>query len=226
MRRDATNCFSLNGPVSAGSETSADLRPGLHPWQPLTLFVEATRVLSTAAPVPTGGPSTPTCPDTSLPWSDDCSLGGWSAKMYLHQLLATSTPRWQPSDTERVLLGWTLRRRHAKPASGTTLSDVINPPGTTQTKCFRTAHMVQGLIRRALARGRSLRLLLRTARDTIPVIVTFGSRAGGCESWTATSASALPDFLLNGLLDFLRRHAPGCAGMRCRPRSRNGSDGE
>lgn len=73
--------------------------------------------------------------------------------------------------------------------------------------------MVQGVIRRALARGRSFRLLLRTERDTIPVIVTFGKN-GGCESWTVTSAKPLPDSLRDGLLDYLKRHAPECAGTR------------
>lgn len=68
--------------------------------------------------------------------------------------------------------------------------------------------MVQALIRRALARGRSFRLLLRTAHDTIPVIVTFGKKDEDYASWTATSAKPLPDSLLAGLLDYLKQHAP------------------
>lgn len=32
--------------------------------------------------------SIPTCPDTSLPWSDRAGPDGWSAKMFLHQTIA------------------------------------------------------------------------------------------------------------------------------------------
>jgi hypothetical protein len=74
--------------------------------------------------------------------------------------------------------------------------------------------MVQGLIRRALARGRSLRLLLRTEHDTIPVIVTFGSLKKDCEFWTLKSEKVLPDSLRDGLLDFLKQHAPACMATR------------
>lgn len=177
----------------------------------LTLFVVETPAPSIPAPEAMAPQSTPILPDTSLPWSDDYALGGWSARMFLHQLWSTSTPHWQLSDTERLLSGWTAQRLRGSPDRETSLSDAIKPPGKACASCFRTARMVQALIRRALARGRSLRLLLRTEHDTIPVIVTFGSKREDCESWTLKSAKPLPDSLAAGLLDFLKQHAPSSA---------------
>ena len=159
---------------------------------------------------PSGAASTPTCPDISLPWSADSALAGWSARMYLHQLLSTSTQRWQPSDTEQLLSGWTPQKLRGNPGSATSLSDAIKTPGSACDNSFRTAKMVRGLVRRALARGRSLRVLLRTAHDTIPVIVTF-TNTHDSASWTAKSARPLLASLVDGLLDTLRQHAPECA---------------
>lgn len=165
-----------------------------------------------AEPEATETATAPTCPDTSLPWSEDFALDGWSARMFLHQLLATSRPAWKPSDTDAWLSASTPLRLRASLGSGISLSAVIRSPHeNSREPSFRTAKMVQGLIRRALARGRSLRLLLRTEQDTIPVIVMFGPPGTGCESWSLRSASDLPDCLKDGLLDFLRRHAPACA---------------
>ncbi len=152
----------------------------------------------------------PTSPDTSLPWSEDYALGGWSARMYLHQLSVTSQPAWKHSDTERLLSDWTPLRLRGNLGSGTLLSVAIKPPEKAWFGSFRTANMVRGLIRRALERGRSLRLLLRTEQDTIPVIVMFGSLKEGCGSWTVTSAKPLPDSLRDGLLANLKQHAPEC----------------
>lgn len=153
----------------------------------------------------------PTSPDTSLPWSEDYALGGWSAKMFLHQLLQISTPRLTPSDTERRLSAWTPQRLRGKVGNGISFVDVFNDPGCSSAACLRTPRMVRGLIRRALARGRSLRVLLHTGRDMIPVIVTFGNRTStGCAFWTITSAGCLPDSLQAGLMDFLQQHAPEC----------------
>jgi hypothetical protein len=45
----------------------------------------------------------------------------------------------------------------------------------------------------------------------IPAIVTFGrTKSNDSESWTITSAESLPDFLRDGLMDFLKLHAPEC----------------
>jgi len=64
-----------------------------------------------------------------------------------------------------------------------------------------------------MARGRSLRLLLRTEHDTIPVIVIFGT-ASDCASWTLKSAKPLRDSQRDGLLAFLRQHAPASSETR------------
>lgn len=182
-------------------------------WSQLTLFAVATPAPSIAAPEVTGPQSTPTSPATSSPWSGDCALNGWSARTFLHQLCVTSAPHWTSSDTEALLSDASHLHLRASFASGTTLSDAIKTPGRAQRSCFRTAEMVRGLIRRALARGKSLRLLLRTEQDTIPVIVIFGNQEMGLESWTLRSGKPLPDSLGDGLLDFLKQHAPGCAAM-------------
>jgi len=175
----------------------------------LTLFVEVIPAPHIPGQAQYGEQDIPISPDISLPWLDDCVHNGWSARMFLHQLLTISMPDWQPLDTEQLLSGWTPQRLRANLARETSLSDAIKSPGKTLPASFRTARMVQGLIRRALARGRSLRLLLRTEHDTIPVIVTF-TKANDCASWTAMSAKPLLASLRDGLLDFLRRHAPEC----------------
>jgi hypothetical protein len=191
---------SRSGPIFAPSTPQTLSR--------LTVSRVETRARSTAERVRMVIAGTPTYPDTSLPWSDDCDLGGWSAKMFLHQLLAISRSPWTPSDTTRLLSASKARVLRANLGSGISLSAIVKTE--CSPVCFRTSRMVQGLIRRALARGRSLRLLLRTERDTIPVIVTFGIRAKDCESWTLQSAKPLRDSLRDGLLDYLRQHAPGC----------------
>lgn len=172
-------------------------------------------VLSTRGQDPTETVIPPICPDTSLPWSADYALGGWSARMFLHQLLTTTQSHWSTWDTERLLSERTPLRFRANLGKGISLSEFVMPPDTAWFGCFRTAHMVRGLIRRALARGRSFRLLLRTEQDTIPVIVTFGSQAVDSESWTLKSGKPLPDSLANGLLENLKQHAPECMETRC-----------
>lgn len=180
-------------------------------WKQLTLFAEATHAQSTQGPEVTDPAKVPICPDTSLPWSEDSNLGGWSARMFLHQLLTTSMPHWTHLDTEQLLSEWTPQRLQGSHDKEISLSDVIKKPGMAYEDSFRTSKMVQGLIRRALARGKSLRVLLRTEQDTIPVIVTF-LNPDDYESWTVTSERRLPDYLKDGLMDFLKQHAPRCAG--------------
>lgn len=164
---------------------------------------------SIPGPEATGNQSIPTSPDTALPWSEDFDLGGWSARMFLHQLLRTSRPAWKPSDTEQLLSEWTPLHIRGRAGNGITLSDYIKPADKVSADSFRTVRMVQGVIRRALERGRSFRLLLRTEHDTIPVIVTFGTRKQkDFAFWTVKSGKPLPDSLRAGLLAFLKRHMP------------------
>lgn len=154
----------------------------------------------------------PTSPDTSLAWSEGCGPGGFSARMFLHQMMATSSPHWKLSDTERLLSAQTPRRLQLNSASAISLSRVIALPGTASPCCSRSSSMVRGLLMRSLRRGRSLRLLLATGRDTIPVTVTFGSREPECsESWTVTSARPLLASHADGLLAFLRQQLPSSA---------------
>ena len=178
----------------------------------LPLVTPAPNILALEATEPR---AIPTYPDTGLPWSEDFALGGWSARMFLHQLLCTSRPAWKPSDTEQSLSEWTPLRIQGKAGKGITLSDVIKPAGKVSEDSFRTSRMVQVLIRRALARGRSFRLLLHTERDTTPVIVMFGTREQkNFAFWTVKSEKPLPDSLAAGLLDYLKAHAPKCMETR------------
>jgi len=176
-----------------------------------TLSAAAIHAQSIPVPDRTAHQSIPICPDTSSPWSEDSALDGWSARMFLHQLCSISKPLWTISDTERLLSASSPRHLRANFDSVITLSAVIKCPRKASGVCFRTPRMVEGLIRRSLARGRSLRLLLRTERDTIPVIVIFGKNPKDYESWTVRSAKPLPDSQRDGLLEYLKRHAPKCA---------------
>lgn len=191
----------------------------------LTSFVAATPAQATRGLDPTASPAVPTCPVSFLEWSDDNNLNGWSARTFLHQLLIGSMPHWRPLDTERLLSEWTPLRLRGNPASATSLSDAIRPATKVSAGCFRSAKMVRGVIRRASARGRSLRVLLRTEHATTAVIVTFGTKASDCASWMVQSERHFPACLTDGLLDFLRRHAPECsvtASSRIAPNTSGG----
>ena len=117
----------------------------------LTLFAEAIPVPDIVARVQQQPVVAPICPDTSLPWSEDCGPGGWSAKTFLHQLLSTSTRHWQPSDTEQLLSDWIPHRRHANPEREISLSDVLERPGQSSERCFPTPKAVRGLAASRLA---------------------------------------------------------------------------
>jgi len=181
-------------------------------WPERWLLTAGDPAPSEARPGPSGAQNSPTFPDMSLPWSLEAGPGGWSAKMFLHQMMSASLPDWKPLDTERLLSGLTPIRLRVSAAKEITLSALVKTPGFASGCTYRTSKMVQGLIRRALARNRSFRLLLRTERDTTPVIVTFGTADSA--SWTLKSEKPLPDSLKDGLLDFLRRHAPECSAMQ------------
>ena len=170
-----------------------------------TLFAAATPARHTAERGPTARQGTQTSRDTSSPWPSDCALGGWSARMFCHTLLATSRPGWSYSDTERWLSDWMPLALHANPESGISLSAVLAPLGQASPASFRSVRMVRGLLRRVVKRARSLRVLLHDELATMPVIVTFGSQAEDCESWTVKNADALPASLVDGLLDYLKR---------------------
>jgi len=154
----------------------------------------------------------PISPDTSLPWSQDYALDGWSARMFLHQIMSISMQHWQPSDTERLLSAWIPLKLLAKVGKGISLSAIIKPPGQASSISFRTPTMVRGLLRRTLKQRKSFRLLLLAERLTIPVIVIF-TKPDDYASWMVTSAKPLPVSLRDGLLDFLKQHAPFFTAM-------------
>lgn len=205
----AANSSSCAGQTSQTSEMSAGSPTGSVGGS--TLSPAAIRARRIHAREAMARASMPTSPDTSLPWSQDFRLGGWSARMFLHQLCSISRQPWTHLDTEFALSELTPLRLRLKAGKGISLSEVIrSPEKRSRENSVRSASMVRGLMRRALARGRSLRVLLRTERDTIPVIVTF-SNPENSASWKVKSAKPLPDSLRDGLLDFLRRHAPACS---------------
>src|SRR5690554_3607946 len=156
----------------------------------LPLFLEAIPVLSAAERAELGNVPVPTSPDTSSLWSDKCGPGGWSAKMFLHQMMSTLRPGWDVLDTERLLSEQTQVRLQAKTGSGISLSDVLKPPNCANLWSYRNLRQVKFLLQRALRRDRSFRVLLHGPTDMIPAIVTFGT--GSLESWTVKRGKDLP----------------------------------
>jgi len=180
--------------------------------KPLILSVPGITVNLIPGPDQSGVQKFPTSPDISLPWSPISGPGGWSAKMWLHQMIKISLPHWNYSDTELLLSEQMPLRLQAKTGSGILLSDVIKRPAQASiNSCYLTAKAVKGIVRRSLKRNKSFRVLLSTEHDTIPVIVIFGNRQKkDLEYWTVKSEQPLRDSLKIGLLDFLNRHAPKC----------------
>lgn len=169
----------------------------------LTLFTGAIPAHDTAE----HGKSTPmrtTCPDGSLPWSDNAGPDGWSARMFLHQLSITSQPLWRPSDTESLLSGWKAERLRASPARESSLSDVIKPHATAFANSFKTLKLVRSAIRRHLSAGRCLHVFVRTRAGSDLVRCSFGKKATGeFGSLTVRSESGSLDFRPDGLVAFL-----------------------
>lgn len=133
------------------------------PQRQQILFVEVIPVLRDLSPGGINRRDTPISPDTSLPWSGDFAHHGWSAKMYLHQMLSTSRPAWKPSDTESLLSRLTLEISPVRVGGGKSLSEVLEKTPPASNEYYLTAQMVAGLIRHALKRRRPLqRVLLRT----------------------------------------------------------------
>jgi hypothetical protein len=81
---------------------------------------------------------TPTSPDGSSPWPGDCAHDGWSARMFLHQMLSTSRSDWQPSDTESLLSRSTLAISQLRVAGGSSLSDALLPTAPDSPELYLT----------------------------------------------------------------------------------------
>jgi len=106
----------------------------------------------------------PTCPDTSLPWSEDATHGGWSARMFLHQMLSHSNSAWKPSDTQRLLSNSTVKILRLRVAGGSSLSEILNIPLKELKKRFITQRALAGIIKRHVRREKPLRLVLLPTR--------------------------------------------------------------
>jgi hypothetical protein len=128
---------------------------------------------------------TPTSPDGSSPWPGDCAHDGWSARTFLHQMLATSRSDWQPSDTESMLSRSTLAISQLRVAGGSSLSDALSTVAPTLPELYLTPPMVMGLLRRAQKRKRPLqRVLLRTrCGEEAQTSMDVGRPCQGCGSF-------------------------------------------
>jgi hypothetical protein len=168
----------------------------------LRLFQVAIPVLSEAEREAMVKAIPQTYQDISSEWLESAGHGGYSAKMFLHQMMLTLRPHWSCSDTDRLLSGQTPLRLQVNNESEILLSHQIKKPGKAHSGSYVNFKAIQVIIRRAVRRGRSFRVLLRTDNDTIPVIVTFTTE--DCESWTLKSDSDLPACLKDGLMGVLK----------------------
>ena len=169
----------------------------------LPLFPEATRALVDREREEIDRRSTPISPDISLPWSGECGPGGWSAKMFLHQMLSTLRPHWTCSDTRELLSHRMPTWLQAKIAYGNSLSDALHPPLKADSYCFLSKTAVRGVLRRNALRQRDIPVLLRIHGDTMRVMVTFGKEGPRCEWPTGQKGNVLADSLKDGLTAFL-----------------------
>jgi hypothetical protein len=171
------------------------------------LFAEATRVLADPVPVPvaTDPLIIPTCPDTSLPWQEDFALGGWSARMFLHQMLCALRPGWKCSDTESLLSRSILEISPVRVAGETTCVHAMTttPPGLS-SGLYPTPASIAGLARRAVKRKRPLqRVLLRTETGWRRKTLFVSSLGSGYEFYLPKRRNPSRDSPEAGLLDFL-----------------------
>jgi len=179
------------------------------------LFVEEIPALHVPWPEGIDRVSIPTCPDTSLPWSGDFALGGWSARMFVHQILSTLLPGWSCSDTESLLLRSTLVISQVRVGGGSSASDALLPCAPDSSDLYLTPQMVVGLLRRAAKRKRPLqRVLLRTPTGWLRKTLTVTSRGEGYGCSIRPNASPCRGSPEAGLLDFLARAVESCSATR------------
>jgi hypothetical protein len=183
---------------------STEKRPTFWPEGTLALCAPA---LAPDVPVPP-----PTCPGTSSPWPHDCALGGWSARMFLHQMLCASRPGWRSSDTESLLSRSTLATLRARVGGGSSLSAALLPSSPDSPGLYLTPPMVSGLLRRALKRRRPLQhVLLRTPAGWLRRTLTVSSRGAGYALSIPSSANPSRGSPEAGLLAFLAQGAGPCS---------------
>lgn len=177
-----------------------------------TLFAEETLAQSDQELVDIDLLAIPTCPDTSLPWSDDYALGGWSARMFLHQMLCTSQPAWSCSDTESLLSRSILAISPVRVGDGTTCVPALMPESPPLSSgLYPTPASIAGLARRATKRRRPLqRVLLRTATGWLRKTLFCSSRGSGYAFSLPKRQKASRDSPEAGLLDFLNAAVEQC----------------
>ena len=200
--RFVVECSSADGPrrlamtMSAASCGLACMRMGRQPW---TLSPEAIPALSVRLPDWAGQAVIPTSPDISLPWSAACGPGGWSAKMFLHQMLLTSSPGWRPSDTERLLSRSILCCLRVRTGGGRSPSDILDPSPPDSAHLYTSLRSIRrGLLAITKYRKPFRALWSRTATGWQRSRVSASSRDAECASSPSLSVSGLPGFPADG----------------------------
>lgn len=182
----------------------------------LSLFREATHALSDQEREGIDRLSTPTCPDTSSQWSDSCGPDGFSAKMFLHQMLQISRPHWTCLDTERLLLKRMPYCIQVNGGSGSSLSAVLRKSNDAESWTYLSNDAVRGLIRRAIKRKHSLYVLLRIRNDIVRRTILFG-KTGESEYWIKSKEPNLRDCQTVGLMGYLKQRLQELQGMPVHP---------
>lgn len=170
----------------------------------LTLFAEAIPALYEAKREQIDRRNIPTCPDITSPWLHNAGPDGYSAKMFLHQMMSNLHPHWNCLDTERLLSPQMPHRLPDKTEGAISLSDVLKKPGFADSKSYISEKASLGILKREKKRRRGILVLLRTASDTMRVTVSFGKDGEPCVLRTAKSVSDFPDSLSVGLMDYLK----------------------
>ena len=217
MTNSANNSCENKGQTSEYMVTSGKFLKCKTFRKQLMLFVGEIPALQGPLPKETGKVVIPISPDISLPWLEDYIHDGWSARMFLHQMLRTSQPAWNCWDTERLLSALTLRTLRVKIASGSSLSDVLmkeSPP--LSSGLYLTRQMISGLIHRAVKRKRCLqRVLLRThAGWQQRTIIVSSPKSNDYVFSVRKNARDCRDSPSTGLLDFLQTAVESCSETR------------
>lgn len=191
------------GPTQNGSETSEIA--GNTTSNQSDLFAEVTHALYEVERKEIEKRRVPTCPDISLPWSEAAGQNGWSAKMFLHQMMCFLKPHWKFLDTERLLSGQIPRYIQDKTNSAILLSAVLKKPGQADLSSYISERAVKGLLKRAKIRRTPILVLLRNDVDTMRVMVTFGTAGELCVSQIVRKGQHSLVSLVDGLKDYLIR---------------------
>lgn len=182
----------------------------------------AIRARSAAVPSAREKRPAPTSPDISLPWSGECGRDGWSAKMFAHQMLATSSAHWSCSDTQALLSRLTVRRSRGNPGPVSSLLEALSCAEKPCKSCFMSAYRVGSILKRHAIAGRSFRVFSRLGAGVVSATIAFSTR-GDSASVQVRNANGWPDFLKDGLMDFLRKHAGDSAATPASPPKASGS---